>query len=106
MYIKFYRGDNFELKFKFKNLETVVDKMYFTVKNKKGDVLIKKKLNDGISLIDGYYLITFLPEDTDGMVCEDGMVYDISIIIEGSKHTVLKGKFILEEDVTTPDCEV
>lgn len=106
MNIQFIRGDDHEERFRFKTFNDVIEQIYFTVKNNMKFIKIKKKLNEGITLKnDGWYYLTFVPEDTDGLACEE-MVYDIEIITNGLKYTVQKGRFILEEDVTTPDCEV
>lgn len=105
MNIKFFRGDDHEERFRFKTFNGEIEQIYFTVKNKMESAKIKKKLNDGIILEDDWYHLIFTPEDTDGLVREE-MIYDIEIITNGLKYTVQKGRFILEEDVTTPDCEV
>lgn len=106
MEIRFYRGDNHQEKFRFKTFTGTIDKIYFTVKCVNKYPKIQKRLGDGIELIDGWYYITFLPSDTDKLSCDLKMEYDIEIIVSGKKYTVQKGSFILEEDVTTPDCEV
>ena len=106
MDISFTRGDDHQIKFKFKNFTGTIEKMWFTVKCKNKYVRVQKKLGDGIELIDGKYVVTFVPKDTEGLFCDIEMVYDIQIITGGKKYTVLKGEFILDEDVTTPDCEV
>lgn len=105
MDIRFIRGDDHEERFRFKTFNGEIEQIYFTVKNKMKLAKIKKKLNDGIILKDGWYHLIFTPKDTDGLVREE-MIYDIEIITNGLKYTVQKGRFILEEDVTTPDCEV
>lgn len=106
MEIKFFRGDNHQEKFKFKTFTGAIKEIFFTVKCENGYPRIKKRLNKGIELIDNWYYITFLPSDTDNLPCDVGMKYDIEIIVGDEKYTVQKGDFILEEDVTTPDCEV
>lgn len=106
MEIKFYRGDDHKVRFKFKNFTGQIDKMFFTVKCANKYPRIKKNLDNGISFNEGYYCIEFSPEDTNDLSCDMDMVYDIEIIVGGEKKTIAKGKFILEEDVTTPDCEV
>lgn len=106
MEISFFRGDDHEERFRFKTFTGSIEEIYFTVKSLSGYPKIKKKLNDGITLKDGWYHITFVPKDTNDLECTTQMVYDIQIVTGGLKYTVQKGKFILEEDVTTPDCEV
>lgn len=106
MEIRFYRGDDHQEKFRFKTFTGIIEELYFTVKCKNKYPRIKKKLGNGIELIDDWYYITFLPSDTDKLLCDLEMEYDIEIITSGKKYTVQKGTFILEEDITTPDCEV
>lgn len=106
MEIQFFRGDNKQVKFRFKNFTGKVDEVFFTVKCENKIPRIKKKLNNGIELADGWFCINFEPTDTDELECNQRMKYDIEIIFEGKKYTVQTGRFILKEDVTTPDCEV
>lgn len=106
MDISFYRGDDHKVRFKFKNFTGTIEKMFFTVKDGNRQVKIKKNLNSGISHDGEYYCIEFSPADTDDLPCYLDMIYDIEIIVGGEKKTVAKGKFTIEEDVTTPDCEV
>ena len=106
MNISFFRGDDHQEKFRFKTFSGTIDDMFFTVKCKNRYSRIKKKLGEGIELIDGWYYLTFLPSDTDKLTPDLEMEYDIEIITEGKKFTVLKGDFVIEEDITTPDCEV
>lgn len=106
MTIKFFRGDDHQEKFRFKNFTGTIEKMYFTVKCENRIVRIKKRLNEGIELIDGWYCITFEPKDTENLECDKRMYYDIQIFVEGKKYTVIKGLFVLVEDITTPECEV
>ena len=107
MDIKFYRGDNHIVKFKFKAFTGKIDNIFLTVKCEQRTSRVQKKLDDGITLKeDGWYYVEFVPEDTDGLDCTLKMTYDIQIITDGLKYTVHKGLFILKEDITTPDCEV
>lgn len=106
MVIEFFRGDNYELKFKFKNFSGKVDMIYFTVKCQNGIKRIQKKLNDGIKFADDYYIVSFEPKDTDKLPCSLNMAYDIEVIIAEKKYTVAKNKFILDEDITRPSDEV
>lgn len=106
MDIRFFRGDDHKVRFKFKNFTGPIEKMYFTVKCTNGRPRIQKKLHNGISEDNGIYCIEISPSDTDNLPCTLDMVYDIEIITGGEKKTVAKGAFNIEEDVTTPDCEV
>lgn len=106
MMISFFRGDNHQEKFRFKKYTGKIDMVFFTVKDENKNPVIKKKLNDGISLLEEWYIINFLPEDTNNLKCDTVMKFDIEIITQGEKYTAEKGTFILDEDITTPDCEV
>jgi hypothetical protein len=106
MEISFTRGDTHKEKFRFKTYTGSVDNMFFTVKCENKYIRVTKKLGQGIELIDGWYHLTFKPEDTDGIDCSLNMKYDIEIIVQGEKYTIQKGNFLLDEDVTTPECEV
>lgn len=106
MKISFYRGDDHLVKFRFPNFNGVIEKIYLTVKCVDKKVILQKKLNDGIELENGYYVVTFIPEDTNKLPCYLKMVYDIEIITNGKKTTVIKDDFEIKEDVTLPEDEV
>ena len=100
MDIKFFRGDFHQTKFRFKSYKGPIDKMYFTVKDSNRQVQLTKKLNDGITKEGDWYIITFLPEDTNELPYWLDMIYDIEIFIGETKPiTVVKAAFDLEEDV-------
>ena len=105
MEIKFIRGDNHQVRFRFTNFEGNIEKMFLTVKCKNKYPRIRKKLNKGIVYNDGWYYVEFVPTDTEWLDCSE-MAYDIEIVTGSKKYTVLKDRFVLEEDITTPDCEV
>ncbi len=106
MVIQFTRGDNHQVRFKFKTFTGEIEKMYFTVRCQMDRVRIQKKLGDGIEYKDGWYTINFIPEDTDGLICGTPMKYDIEIIVDSEKYTIIKDTLMLEEDITTPAEEV
>lgn len=106
MEIKFFRGDDHLVKFKFKTYTGPIDKIYFTVKDENREVRLHKWLGNGISKEDDYYVITFIPKDTDDLPYWLKLTYDIQIEIEGKKYTIAKDKFTLEEDITRPAEEV
>lgn len=106
MKISFFRGDHHEVKFKFTKYTGTPEKIYLTVKCGCKIKRLQKKLNDGIEYKDGWYVITFKPEDTNNLSCALNMVYDIEIIVDGKPYTVAKNEFEITEDVTTPDDEV
>lgn len=106
MEIKLFRGNDHQVKFKFKNFTGTIDKMYFTVKCSSGKRRLQKKLDDGIAKENEWYVITFVPKDTNDLECYLKMTYDIEIVVEGKTYTVVKDRFVLDEEVTRPEDEV
>ena len=106
MVIKFYRGDDHSVKFRFLNFNGTIDEIYFTIKNQKKETILHKRLKDGIDIVDDYYVINFVPNDTDNIDIYLEMEYDIQIVVDNKKYTIAKNKFILDEDITTPENEV
>lgn len=106
MIIKFFRGNDHEVKFRFKNFTGTIEKMYFTVKCAAGKVRLQKTIGNGIEKVDDWYVITFVPADTNDIQCYLKMFYDIEIVVGGKVKTVAKNSFVLEEKVTRPEDEV
>lgn len=97
------RGDtqSFELEITENNESITVDSIYFTVKNDThtNEVLFQKKLNDGITLTNDVYNITIDPSDTDSL--DYGRyAYDIEIIKNSIKKTIVVGVLDIKEEVT------
>lgn len=99
------RGDTVKYKFRRKNNEGKViafkaDEIYFTVKENgyTDKILIKKRLEDTFDK-DYYYHLTINPEDTDDL--DYGTYrFDIEVIQDGAKTTVIIDKFIVSEEIT------
>lgn len=106
MEIKFFRGNNHKARFRFTKFTGKPEKMYFTVKCSQKYKRLQKTLGDGIELIDGWYVITFVPEDTNDIDCSLEMTYDIEIIVDGEVYTIEKNAFTLQEENTRPEDEV
>lgn len=106
MIIRFFKGNDHQTEFKFPKFNGEISEIYFTVKCMTGTKRIQKKLNHGITLENGYYVITFVPDDTKDISCDLDMKYDIKIITGGKKYTVIKDKFILDDVVTDIEDEV
>lgn len=107
MKIEFYRGDNHKVRFRFTKYKGEIEKMYFTVKDEVRNVILAKRLGDGSFEKDGeWYVIKFVPKDTDDLQFWLELTYDIEIIVQGEKYTIMKDEFKLKEDVTRPDEEV
>lgn len=112
--IKVIRGNTKKLKFQRKTKDGEVitqkpDKMYFTVKENyyTKEVLFQKKLDESIEYNeeDNYYYITIEPSDTDGLNY-DTYVFDIKIITDSEKKTIIRDEFVVEKAVTFAENEV
>lgn len=106
MCISFNRGCDHEVKFKFKSYTGSIEKMWLTVKCKAKRKRLQKKLGDGIELVDGYYVVTFVPEDTYEIPCDLEMTYSIKIVTNGKKFIVKKDTFELIDGGTNKEDEV
>lgn len=112
--ITIIRGDSKTFKFKRKNTSNEVitakpDKMYITFKRNSvsKDVLFQKTLDDGIEYDSTtyYYSFTINPEDTDNL--SYGVYdYDIEIITNNKKKTILVDKLKITKEVTFTENEV
>ncbi len=85
-----------------------VEKMFFSVKNDgyENDVLFQKKLDAGIKFDDstGIYEILIFPEDTDDLdFCN--YKYDLQIIDNNIKETLMSGFFSILEEITNKNNE-
>lgn len=103
--LEFYRGDTFQQHFTVSWNQPITE-IYFTVKQTAEDkkALIKKKLNDGINLVDKtddgeVYLLTIDAEDTENLKV-GSYVYDFEILSGKLKQTPTTGTLTLTEDVT------
>lgn len=82
-----------------------VDQIYFTMKkNEQGNAILKKSINNGITLgEDGYYHITLEAEDTSEL--DAGTYkYDIELNLMLDKlfvKTLIEGEITLLQDITT-----
>lgn len=100
--IKIVKGDSFSFTFEIEELEVDIDNAFFTVKDNEYDdtALIKKSLSNGISKVDtNKYLVMLTPRDTKYLETKS-FYYDLEITIGDSVHTVIKGLFKLEKDIT------
>ena len=114
MDLEFTRGDNVEFTIELVNndgnqiLLEDDDKLYMTVKknSREEEAIFQKKIGNGIEKTeDGKYLITILPEDTNGLdYGEYG--YDIQLIASGKKKTLGIYTINLTEEYTHVGNEV
>ena len=100
--IKMVRGDSFSFTVEIEELSVDIDKAFFTVKNNEDDstAVIRKSLSNGISKVDtNKYLVMLTPRDTKYLDIKS-YFYDLEITIGESVHTIIKGLFKLEKDIS------
>lgn len=104
------RGDTKYFKFQRKRkhdgeiIETLPDKLYFTLKFSDTDdtALIQKTLGDGIEYndTDKYYYLTINPSDTNNLPY-GRYYYDIEVIKDnGYKQTIAIGDILITSEIT------
>lgn len=104
----FVRGDTFAQNITIKNCLEEITEIYFTVKasyEEKMPVIQKTLTGGGITFLedtkDGKkYNVLINATDTDTMKVDTDYVYDMQIVSDTTKITVLKGTITLEADVT------
>lgn len=83
---------------------SVTDNIYFTMKNPNKVAVVKKSINDGITLgEDEYYHITLEAEDTEDLAIGT-YTYDIEMVLNLEKQfvsTLIEGEITLNQDITT-----
>lgn len=104
--IEFFRGNYHETRFKFKTFTGIPEMIYFTVRCEKRYKRLHKRLGKGIEQVGDWFVITFLPEDTNDIDCSLEMTYDIEIVVDDKPFTIKKDKFKLLEEDTRPEDEV
>ena len=91
MNIRYYKGDDHKISFKFSNLTGEIQDIIFEAKYIDESITIKKKLGDGIDFANDWYHIILKPEDTLKIPRYKKMIYDIKIIINNLTYTVKRG---------------
>lgn len=114
--IRHVRGDTLSFPIYVEGLEQDLESIYFTCRdgaNDNSEILFEKSLNDGITYMyyeeetdTRIYVVRIAPEDTKDL--QSGTYYyDEQIAVNGDVFTIMKGRFIIEQDVTrqttTPD---
>lgn len=105
--IRHIKGDTYSSALIIENLDQNLDTAYFTCRdtlNDDSEALFVKSLNGGISLVEyddeedvRKYAIRIAPEDTEEL--QSGTYYyDLELGVNGDIFTIMKGKFILEQD--------
>ncbi len=105
--IKNVRGDTYSLGLKVEEINQPLDTIFFTCRDSLSDdsnVIFQKSLGDGITQTEhtGHtysYAVRVAPDDTRSV--QAGIYYyDLQIAINEDIFTVMKGKFIIEQDST------
>lgn len=105
--IKHVKGDTFSCGFKVEDLGQAIDTAYFTCRenlNDNSEALFVKSLNNGITLVEydseediREYAVRVAPNDTNNL--QSGTYYyDLEIGVNSDIFTIMKGRFILEQD--------
>lgn len=108
---QFVRGDTYTRDIEIKEYSKPINNVYFTVKEKEKDkaIVFRKKLYDGISLVETkensrVYNILIDSEDTDNLKTDYDYYFDVEIITNTTskpiKLTVIKGTMTLDTDIT------
>lgn len=106
--IRHVKGDTYSSALEAVNEE--VDSAYFTCRDSQNDdsnILFEKSLNNGISLVgtrvteEGetvyQYAVRIAPADTKD-IQSGTYFYDLQVGLNGDIFTIMKGKFIIEQD--------
>lgn len=101
------RGDTYSLGLTVEDIDQALDTVYFTCRDSLNDnssILFEKSLGNGITLTEETegkysYAVRVAPADTKNL--QAGIYYyDLQIGINEDIFTVMKGKFIIEQDNT------
>jgi len=107
----FIKGDTYSRGFTV-DLDYPINQVYFTVKEKSSDkkYLIQKTLNNGIKQDlnnPKRYVLIIDPEDTDDLKVNYDYIFDIQIITDTMKRTIIGGYLTLDDwDITSAENEV
>lgn len=108
----FVKGDTYSRGFTIEGFEQPIIQVYFTVKEKTTDknFVIQKLLNRGIEKdidVPNRYVLTIEADDTNKLKTNYNYVFDIQIVTESIKRTIIGGYLKLEDwDITSKENEV
>lgn len=107
--IRNVRGDTFSHSIVVQGLEQDLEGVYFTCRDSLNDdsnVLFQKSLNNGITYLyydeekdERIYSVRVAPSDTKDIQAGT-YFYDEQVIVNGDVITIMKGRFIIEQDAT------
>jgi hypothetical protein len=105
--IRHVKGDTFSNTLIVEGLGQDLDSIYFTCRdtlNDDSNILFEKSLNNGISLVEydqendiRKYAVRIAPADTKN-IQSGSYFYDFQVSVNGDVFTIMKGKFILEQE--------
>lgn len=108
----FVKGDTYSRGFTIDGLEIPINQVYFTVKEKSSDknYVLQKRLTNGIEVDaenPNRYVLTIEADDTNNLKVNYDYVFDIQIVTESIKRTIIGGNLTLEDwDITSSVNEV
>ena len=105
--IRHVKGDTYSSAMVIENLGQALDTAYFTCRenlNDDSEKLFVKSLNNGITQVEyddendiRKYAVRIAPSDTKNLQ-SGAYYYDLEIGVNGDIFTIMKGKFIIEQD--------
>lgn len=108
----FVKGDTYSRGFTIEGFEQPIKQVYFTVKEKSANknYVIQKRLTKGIELdreIPNRYILTIEADDTNNMKTNFNYVFDVEIVTDSIKRTIIGGYLRLNDwDITSKENEV
>ncbi len=108
----FVKGDTYLRGFTIEGFDILIEQVYFTVKEKSSDrnYMFQKTLGNGIEVDPenpNRYVLTIEADDTNDFKTNYNYVFDIQIVAETIKKTIIGGNLRLEDwDITSKANEV
>ena len=108
----FVKGDTFSKGFTLENFNLEIIEIYLTVKEKSSDknFVLQKKLKQGIAKDpnkENRYVFTIEADDTNNFKVNYNYVFDIQIVTDSIKRTIIGGNIRLDDwDITSKVNEV
>lgn len=98
----FTKGDTYAISFTLEGFTGTLTEAYFTCKENPTDApKFQKRLNNGITLVEGTkYKVQIESADTASMVADYNYLYDIEIIVDNVRKTIIGGYLTLNEEIT------
>ena len=110
--IRHVKGDTYSSALVIEGLGQALDNAYMTCRdslNDNSNILFEKSLNNGITQVEydsvhdiRKYAIRVAPEDTKNIQAGT-YFYDVQVTINNDVFTIMKGLFIVEQEVTVKD---